>query len=125
MMIANTTTTTDVEPRQERSFPSNLARLRKVGGLTKAKITIEGPLRDWTLSDTIPPQISNFSGLLNANGQWNIDRLSAVLLPAAIPHIMGILPPQTDATCDIISWSKSSSGVFALASAYRGLVGVA
>ncbi|KAK8992787.1 hypothetical protein V6N11_048857 [Hibiscus sabdariffa] len=93
-------------------------------GISRAWASLRENIR-WLLGDGSEIHISDFFGLLNANGQWDIDRLSVVLLPVAIPHIMGILPPQTDATCDIISWSKSSSGVFTLASTYRDLVGMA
>ncbi|GMI99700.1 hypothetical protein HRI_003639300 [Hibiscus trionum] len=81
-----------------------------------------GPLVNWTVSAATPPIIHDFNSLLNENGQWNFDRLSTMLKGTAIPHVLGILPPQNDAERDEIAWSRNPSGEFTLASAYRTLM---
>ncbi|KAL4385985.1 hypothetical protein GQ457_09G013820 [Hibiscus cannabinus] len=45
-----------------------------------------------------------FDDLLRHDRQWDVDRLSALLLPDAIPFVIGIPPPSVNAT-DALSWN--------------------
>ncbi|KAK8492815.1 hypothetical protein V6N12_037932 [Hibiscus sabdariffa] len=47
--------------------------------------------------------------------------LSVLLLPEAIPFVIGILPPLEDA-CDTLSWISTPTGIFYVASAYAHLL---
>ncbi|KAK8494734.1 hypothetical protein V6N12_076186 [Hibiscus sabdariffa] len=53
--------------------------------------------------------------------QWDVNRLSVLLLPEDVPFVIGIPPPIED-TCDALSWGSTRSEIFSVASAYAHLL---
>ncbi|KAK9032700.1 hypothetical protein V6N11_056958 [Hibiscus sabdariffa] len=76
-----------------------------------------GPLRPWLLSWSRAVASLTFDDLLQNDRQWNVNRLSVLLLPEAIPFFIGI-PPTFEDACDALSWNSTSTGIFSVASAY-------
>ncbi|KAL4362824.1 hypothetical protein GQ457_04G010070 [Hibiscus cannabinus] len=62
-----------------------------------------------------------FNDLLQNDRQWDVNRLSNLLLPKAVPFVIGIPPPNL-AICDAFAWTSTSSGIFSVASAYAHLL---
>ncbi|KAK8986541.1 hypothetical protein V6N11_010097 [Hibiscus sabdariffa] len=62
-----------------------------------------------------------FEDLLRLDQQWDVDRLSTLLLPDAIPFVIGIPPPFVTAT-DALSWNLTPTGTFYVSSAYAHLL---
>ncbi|KAK8981729.1 hypothetical protein V6N11_028134 [Hibiscus sabdariffa] len=58
---------------------------------------------------------------LGHDRQWDVNRLSVLLLPKAIPFVIGIPPPFEDA-CDALSWNSTPTVIFSVASAYAHLL---
>ncbi|KAK8502792.1 hypothetical protein V6N12_073277, partial [Hibiscus sabdariffa] len=61
-----------------------------------------------------------FDDLLQHDRQWDVNRLSVLLVPEAIPFVIGIPPPFEDA-CDALSWNSTPTVIFSIASAYAHL----
>ncbi|CAN1786763.1 Putative ribonuclease H protein At1g65750 [Linum perenne] len=52
-------------------------------------------------------------------GQWDFERLSRCLPPAAVDSIAGMLPPNPSRGEDVWIWGREESGVFSIRSAYE------
>ncbi|KAK8538048.1 hypothetical protein V6N12_044187 [Hibiscus sabdariffa] len=79
-----------------------------------------GPLRPWLRSSSPVVACLNFDDLLH-DRQWDVSRLADLLLPEAIPFIIGIMPPF-GAACDVLSWKSTLVRNFSVASAYARLL---
>ncbi|KAK8554001.1 hypothetical protein V6N12_030980 [Hibiscus sabdariffa] len=53
------------------------------------------------------------------DGTWDIGYLHDILLLGAIDHVVGVLPPSTDETQDMLAWRSTQDGNFTMASAYE------
>ncbi|KAL4273826.1 hypothetical protein GQ457_13G020550 [Hibiscus cannabinus] len=83
-----------------------------------------GPLRPWLRVWSHAIANLEFNDLLQHDRQWDVSRLSNLLLPEAVPFIIGIPPPNC-ATSDAFAWISTSSGIFSVASAYAHLLELA
>ncbi|KAK8476546.1 hypothetical protein V6N11_066594 [Hibiscus sabdariffa] len=80
-----------------------------------------GPLRPWLRVWSHAIANLELNDLLQHDRQWDVSRLSNLLLPEAVPFIIGIPPPNLD-VCDAFAWNSTSSGIFSVASAYAHLL---
>ncbi|KAK8998926.1 hypothetical protein V6N11_070105 [Hibiscus sabdariffa] len=80
-----------------------------------------GPLRSWLRSWSPVVAALTFEDLLCHERQWDVDRLSTLLLPDAIPFVIGIPPPFVTAT-DALSCNLTLTGTFSVSSAYAHLL---
>ncbi|KAK8561554.1 hypothetical protein V6N12_048620 [Hibiscus sabdariffa] len=80
-----------------------------------------GPLRAWLRSWSPSVAALNFEDLLRYDRHWDVDRLSILLMPDAIPFIIGIPPPIVNAN-DTLSWNLTPTGTFSVSSAYAQLL---
>ncbi|KAK8601200.1 hypothetical protein V6N12_051042 [Hibiscus sabdariffa] len=62
-----------------------------------------GPLRSWLTHASSGIDHMHFADLLQADGNWNTSRLSALLDPAAVPHVLGVPPPSLDDSRDMVA----------------------
>ncbi|KAK9042649.1 hypothetical protein V6N11_017716 [Hibiscus sabdariffa] len=60
--------------------------------------------------------------MLQADGNWNVSRLSELLDQAVVPHVLGVLPPSFDASCDTVAWRHTPTRAFSVATAYEGIL---
>ncbi|KAK8554005.1 hypothetical protein V6N12_030984 [Hibiscus sabdariffa] len=60
--------------------------------------------------------------LILVDGTWDIGYLHDILLLGAIDHVVGVLPPSTDETQDMLAWRSTQDGNFTMASAYELMV---
>ncbi|MBA0881645.1 hypothetical protein Goshw_012065 [Gossypium schwendimanii] len=52
------------------------------------------------------------------NGNWNLDLFGLWLPEEVVKRIISIFPPLDSTRPDILSWSRSTTGVFSVKSAY-------
>ncbi|KAK9036887.1 hypothetical protein V6N11_021811 [Hibiscus sabdariffa] len=57
-------------------------------------IPLLGPLRSQLLSGDDASQVRHVSDLLDCHGRWDVDKISCLFFPAAIPHILSIRCPD-------------------------------
>ncbi|KAK8476102.1 hypothetical protein V6N11_071089 [Hibiscus sabdariffa] len=81
-----------------------------------------GPLRSWLTHASSGIDHMHFADLLQADGNWNTSRLSALLDPTAIPHVLGVPPPSLDDSRDMVAWKCTPTGIFTVSSAYENLL---
>ncbi|KAE8678663.1 hypothetical protein F3Y22_tig00111402pilonHSYRG00056 [Hibiscus syriacus] len=80
-----------------------------------------GPLRQWALFRSTVTNNIHVKDLVQS-GSWDTSSLYSLLVPKAIPHVLGIFPPGTSPEDDVIVWRPSPTGRFSVASAYESLV---
>ncbi|KAL4384144.1 hypothetical protein GQ457_15G026400 [Hibiscus cannabinus] len=80
-----------------------------------------GPLRFWLRCSPMAVASINFADLVIHGSEWNVPRLSDLLLPEAIPFVVGIPPPLLG-SCDVPSWISTPAGNFTVASAYMRIL---
>ncbi|KAK8569110.1 hypothetical protein V6N12_007642 [Hibiscus sabdariffa] len=76
------------------------------------------PLAAHIKDELSPPSFDSLSGLLNDNGQWDQDKLSAIFRPKAIQHILGVKCPDPLDRDDCIVWRWMPKHNFETQSAY-------
>ncbi|KAK9018721.1 hypothetical protein V6N11_033768 [Hibiscus sabdariffa] len=81
-----------------------------------------GPLWPWLTHASSGIDHMHFADMLQADGNWNTLRLSALLDPVAVPYVIGVLPPSLNDTRDMVAWRCTPTGVFTVASAYESLL---
>ncbi|KAK9011395.1 hypothetical protein V6N11_044246 [Hibiscus sabdariffa] len=64
----------------------------------------------------------HFADMLQADGNWNVSRLSELLDQAVVPHVLGVLPPSFDDARDTMAWRHTPTGAFTVASTYENIL---
>ncbi|KAH1064454.1 hypothetical protein J1N35_029441 [Gossypium stocksii] len=78
----------------------------------------KGSLKHYVLGhDNIDPE-TTVSEMILPNGDWNLDLFRLWLPEDVVKCIISIPPPSDQIGPDILSWSKTTIGVFFVKSAY-------
>ncbi|KAK9043442.1 hypothetical protein V6N11_071786 [Hibiscus sabdariffa] len=74
-----------------------------------------GPLRDHLL---VGANVCTFTDLIDASGEWDIDKLSTTFTAEAISHIINVKSPDSHDVEDMVIWRWSKRHNFEVSSAY-------
>ncbi|KAK9005760.1 hypothetical protein V6N11_043180 [Hibiscus sabdariffa] len=81
-----------------------------------------GPLRPWLSHASPSIDQLHFADMLQADGNWNVSRLSELLDQAIVPHVLGVLLSSFADARDTVAWRHTPTGTFTVASAYEGFL---
>ncbi|XP_039066094.1 uncharacterized protein LOC120211665 [Hibiscus syriacus] len=81
-----------------------------------------GPLRDYARDDIHADLTQKIHNFVDVHGHWDIEALSQVLIPAAIPHVISVLPPDRNDKPDTLIWRWTPELSFTIKSAYTFLM---
>ncbi|KAK8512271.1 hypothetical protein V6N12_031994 [Hibiscus sabdariffa] len=68
-----------------------------------------GPLHQWSLSSATSLENLSISNLVLLSGNWDMDKLSNLLQPVAIPHVIGTTSPGMTGHVDACGWRWNSN----------------
>ncbi|CAN1181654.1 Putative ribonuclease H protein At1g65750, partial [Linum perenne] len=67
----------------------------------------------------IPDASETVADFVNAEGQWDVEKLLSLLSSTAVDSVVGMPPPKAGSGDDIWVWGGEDSGRFSIKSAYR------
>ncbi|KAK9027849.1 hypothetical protein V6N11_067671 [Hibiscus sabdariffa] len=100
-------------------FPSNDEIHAALFEMAPLKSPELGALRDHLL---VGASVCTFTELLDANGEWDIDKLSTTFTAEAISHIISARSPDPHDVEDMIIWRWSRRHNFEVSSAYSHIL---
>ncbi|KAH1081004.1 hypothetical protein J1N35_020765 [Gossypium stocksii] len=77
-----------------------------------------GPLNQYVPGHGNIVSETKINEMVSVNGDWNLDLFRLLLLEKVVKRITSILPLLEHAGPDMLSWSRTTTGVFSVKSAY-------